>query len=65
MSEEQLAAERAKGQSQDSARQASDTAGSMPAARSTSALAIAWAAIAIPLAWGLWITLSKSLALFR
>ncbi|MGH8285009.1 MAG: MFS transporter small subunit [Steroidobacteraceae bacterium] len=26
---------------------------------------IAWVAIAIPLGWGVWITLSKSLALFR
>lgn len=25
----------------------------------------AWTAIAIPLAWGVWITVSKSLALFR
>jgi MFS family permease len=28
-------------------------------------LAVAWFAIAIPLVWGVWITLSKSLALFR
>ena len=28
-------------------------------------LIMAWTAIAIPLAWGVWITLSKSLALFR
>jgi hypothetical protein len=25
----------------------------------------AWIAISIPLAWGVWVTLSKSLALFR
>jgi MFS family permease len=65
MGEEQLAAERAKGHSLDSARQAPESGGSMPAARSTAALALAWAAIAIPLAWALWITLTKSLALFR
>jgi MFS family permease len=28
-------------------------------------LVVAWVAIAIPIAWGVWITLSKSLALFR
>ena len=38
----------------------------MPAGRSSSTIALtAWSAVALPLAWGVWITVSKSLALFR
>jgi len=62
MSEDQLTAERARAREQ-----------SLPASapltdardRGTALLVVVWAAIAIPLAWGVWITLSKSLALFR
>lgn len=63
MSADQLAAERARAHDR-----AQAGAGAPPrAADRTGAalLVIAWAAIAIPLAWGIWITLSKSLALFR
>lgn len=28
-------------------------------------VALAWAAVGIPLAWGIWVTLEKSAALFR
>ena len=62
MSEDQLAAERAR------AREQSPPAGAPLAGardRSTPLLGVVWAAIAIPLAWGVWVTLTKSLALFR
>jgi hypothetical protein len=69
MSEEQLAAERARAREQGSPQPRPDTRDGVQdgahGARATSALAIAWAAIAIPLAWALSITLSKALALFR
>jgi len=62
MSAEQLAAERAR------AREPTVPASGRPAKpgdRSKSMLWAAWIAISIPLAWGVWVTLSKSLALFR
>ncbi len=62
MTAEQLAAERAKAHEQAMAQQPAP----VPVAASRTALLIAaWIAIAIPLAWGVWITISKSLALFR
>src|SRR5690606_33350489 len=64
MSEEQLAHERAKAHE----RSAPETAGVRTRSwmSSTPMLAwIPWVAIAIPLGWGLWIMLSKSLELFR
>jgi hypothetical protein len=37
-----------------------------PAAASYSGLlALAWAAVALPLAWGAWITLGKALVFFK
>jgi hypothetical protein len=39
---------------------ATDEGGSSPAA-----IAIAWLAVGVPLAWGVWQTLVKSMALFR
>jgi MFS family permease len=62
MTAEQLADERAKAQEQAVAQQPSQV---QAAASSTTLLIAAWTAIAIPLAWGVWITVSKSLALFK
>jgi MFS family permease len=64
MTDDELAAERAK---------AHETAGSTPvqpdagAANRTSPLlvALAWLAVGLPLAWGIWTTLTKALPLFR
>ena len=62
MTGEQLAAERARAHEMAVA----ELAAPVPAAASSSGLLIAaWAAIAIPLAWGMWITVTKSFALFR
>lgn len=65
MTEEQLALERATMH-----RQVQGTAEQMSTARSIMSMhpalaLLPWTAIAIPLGWGLWITLSKSLVLFR
>jgi MFS family permease len=66
MTDEQLASERAKAHEQVVAeRSAPVLAGSAAGASSRALLIAAWTAIAIPLVWGVWITLSKSLALFR
>ena len=66
MSDEQLAAERARAHEHAVAEQSVPLpAGSAAVARSPAALIAAWTAIAIPLTWGVWITLSKSLALFN
>jgi MFS family permease len=68
MSDEQLAAERKQAHEQAVSQQATtqQNLGSSPTVGSSALLvATAWIAIAIPLAWGVWITLSKSLALFR
>jgi MFS family permease len=62
MTAEQLADERARAHEQASA---AGTAQAEPVDRRPATLFIAWTAIAIPLAWGVWITVSKSLALFR
>ncbi len=62
MTTEQLAAERAKAHEQAVAEQPTPV---RVAASGTALLIAAWIAIAIPLAWGVWITVSKSLALFR
>jgi MFS family permease len=62
MTAEQLAAERAG--AHEPAAPASATA--VPAAAGRPLLlAIAWSAILVPLGWGVWITVTKSLALFR
>ena len=66
MTDEQLAAERATAHEQAAAElPAPIPAGSAAATSSAALLITAWTAVAIPLAWGVWITLSKSLALFR
>jgi hypothetical protein len=66
MTEEQLAAERAKAHEQAITEQIAPVpAGSAVVASSPALVIAAWTAVAIPLAWGVWITLSKSLALFR
>lgn len=64
MSDEQLARERAK--AHERAVPEADAVRTRSWMSSTPMLAwIPWVAIAIPLGWGVWITLSKSLALFR
>ena len=66
MTDEQLSTERAKAHEQAVAEQSTRVLpGSVAATSSTALLIAAWTAIAIPLAWGVWITLSKSFALFR
>lgn len=62
MSGEQLAAERGKTHEQAAAGRSDFV---QVAASSPTLLIAAWTAIALPLAWGVWITVSKSLALFR
>ena len=62
MSAGQLAAERAQAHEQ---AVTDSTAPMATAANGAALLVVAWTAIAIPLAWGVWITVSKSLALFR
>jgi len=65
MSEEQLAAERAKAHEQAATPQAAGARSDAAVAGPSADLVMAWVAVAIPLGWGLWITLSKALALFR
>jgi hypothetical protein len=59
MTAEALAAERAR------CERRGGTTMSAASASSPVLLFVAWTAIAIPLAWGVWITVTKSLALFR
>jgi MFS family permease len=61
MTAERLAAERSRAHEQSPA----GTAAAAATASRPGLLFVAWAGIAIPLAWGVWITVSKSLALFR
>lgn len=65
MSDEQLAAERAKAHEQAISDQLAPVPAGSATASSPALLIAAWTAVAIPLAWGVWITLTKSLALFR
>jgi MFS family permease len=66
MTDEQLTAERAKAHERSAAQQPpSLLAIDAPVTTHPVLLAVAWMAIAVPLTWGVWITLSKSLALFR
>ena len=62
MTADELAAERVKVNEQAAAPLSAAT---QAAASSKALLVAAWTAIGIPLAWGVWITVSKSLALFR
>jgi hypothetical protein len=61
MSEQQLAAERGRAHEQAGV---ADPASAPAASRHRILLVCAWAAISAPLAWGIWITISKSLVLF-
>jgi MFS family permease len=65
MSDEQLAAERAKAHERAIAQPSSAFSPTATSPARRALLVSAWVAIAIPLGWGVWITLSKSLALFR
>jgi hypothetical protein len=62
MTAEQLAAERARARDQVAA-PAPAVAAAAP--RSRLALVPVWTVIALPLAWGVWVTVTKSLPLFR
>jgi MFS family permease len=62
MSAEQLAAERARAHEE---RASAAPASAQPASGRSALLVAAWTAVALPLAWGVWITVTKSLALFR
>ncbi|PZN34898.1 MAG: MFS transporter [Proteobacteria bacterium] len=64
MSEEQLAAERAHAHEQATSTQAAAAPGGVARRTSRGLLAIAWLAVAIPLGWGVWITLSQAFVLF-
>ncbi|HEY4365757.1 MAG TPA: OFA family MFS transporter [Steroidobacteraceae bacterium] len=65
MTEEQLSAERARAHEKALGQPAVSARTETAMANSSALLVIVWVAIAIPLGWGLWITLSKSFALFR
>lgn len=65
MSEAQLAAERTKAHERAAIQQPVSAHGGAVAQSNPALVVAAWAAIALPLGWGVWITLSKSLALFR
>jgi MFS family permease len=62
MTAAQLAAERARARDHVAGPDPTPTAAEP---RSRRSLVAAWTMIALPLAWGVWVTLSKSLALFR
>jgi hypothetical protein len=62
MSVEQLATERARAHE---ASASAAPASAQPASGRRALLVAAWTAVALPLAWGVWITVTKSLALFR
>jgi hypothetical protein len=66
MTEEQIAKERTVSPARASG-SASATTSSLapPTASYGMLLVLAWAAVALPLAWGGWITLSKALVFFR
>jgi MFS family permease len=63
MSEEQLAQERAN--AHDLAQREQLLAGASDAATPVALVILAWLAVGIPLAWGIWTTIVKSLPLFR
>ncbi len=65
MSEEELAGERRLGHEKGSAVVAVEPVSIAPSRASWAAVAAAWTAIGIPLAWGIWKTAEKALALFR
>jgi len=62
MTADKLAAERARAHEQVVAEKSVPV---QPVAGRPALLVVAWTAIAIPLAWGVWVTVSKSFALFR
>src|SRR5688572_21103602 len=62
MTDQQLAADHAPARERPLAGRAIDAA---PAARGGALVVAAWIAIGVPLGWGVWVTLSKSLALLR
>jgi len=61
MTEAELEAERRRGHEAAVARGAAGEADRTPGALGI----VAWLAVGIPLAWGVWITLEKALVLFR
>lgn len=64
MSEAQLAAERTRAHERTAIQQPVSGHGGAVAQSNPALVVAAWTAIALPLGWGVWITLSKSLALF-
>lgn len=65
MSDEQLAAERRQAHEQAAIQQPVFVGSDATATSGPALVAVAWIAVAIPLGWGVWITLTKSFALFR
>jgi hypothetical protein len=66
MTEEQIAKERSASPARSSSSAAAAASNLTPATASYGVLLfLAWAAVAIPLAWGGWITLSKALVFFK
>lgn len=65
MTDEQLAVERDKAHERVMTQPSAPEHGGAVVASNPMLVTGAWVAIAMPLAWGMWITLSKSLALFR
>jgi len=67
MTDEELAAERKLAHERDAAKASGNAAVSadVGAGSHPVMLVLAWAAVGIPLAWGIWITLGKVLILFK
>jgi hypothetical protein len=67
MTEEELAAERKLAHERDMAKSSGGAAvaADVGAGSHPLILLLAWSAVGIPLAWGIWITLEKALILFR
>jgi hypothetical protein len=66
MSDEELAQERRLAHDRDASAKVGNTANasSIGFARRPAAILLSWAAVGIPIAWGVWITLQKAVALF-
>ena len=64
MTDEQIAKERTAAHEQHAGRTINGQNGAAAALGGRGLLAVVWCAVSIPLAWGVWITLTKSLALF-
>ena len=65
MSDEELAHEKALAHERAAASEVKGSGSGSGSATPTAVVAFAWAAVGIPLAWGIWITLQKAVVLFQ